>query len=113
MKVKGNEGEYITLKEASIRQEKHLKHRKDVLKESDPIKSQFFGKEKLLALLSKPNCKGLKIIYGQDGNSLPSLVLAAADEDLNVLGVDKTGLKDGEPGDYLAGGPICPRDCAQ
>ena len=112
MKVKGNEGEYITLKEASAHQEKHLKHRKDVLKESDPIKSQFFGKEKLLALLLKPDCKGLKIIYGHDDSNLPSLVLAA-DEDLNVLGVDKTGLKDGEPGDYVAGGPICPKDCAQ
>ncbi|MCP9770936.1 hypothetical protein EGI22_23780 [Lacihabitans sp. LS3-19] len=112
MKVTEKEGEFITLKEAIGKQEKHLKFRNSHFKEKDPVRSQFFGKEKLMTLLNKPNCTGIKILFGHDDKETPSLVLVAADENLKLIAKDFTGLKGGGDDDtYLAHGPTCPDVC--
>jgi hypothetical protein len=111
MEMKGTEGEFITMKAAMEKQDKHLNFRKQKLKETDPPRSQFFGKEKILALLSKPECVGIKIIFGNDEKDTPSLVLVAADSKLKVLAKDNSGLKGGDDNSYLANGPGCPNLC--
>ncbi len=111
-KVNAKSGKFITLKEAVTFQEKHLNHRKEVLKEKEPIRSQFFGREKIEELLKKDGCVGIKIIYGLDLGSQPSLVLVASDNQLNIIAKDSSGLKGDDDNTYLGGGPTCPTECA-
>jgi hypothetical protein len=111
MELTGKEGEFVSQKVASAKQVKHLKFRAEKLKDKDPVRSQFFGKEKLMELLSKPECMGLKIFYGQEENETPNLILVAANKNLKNLVGDSTGLKDGGNGDYLTNGPYCPHVC--
>lgn len=112
MKVTEKAGEFITLKEAIGKQEKHLNFRKAHLKEKEPVRSQFFGKEKLLILLNKPNCTGIKILFGHDDKESPNLVLVAANENLELIASDFTGLKGGsDDNSYLSKGPTCPDLC--
>jgi hypothetical protein len=111
--VSGTDGKYITVERAKRKENRYLKFRKDILKEKDPVRSQFFGREKLLELLAKPGCEGLKIIYGLDKDLTPSLIIAAASGDLKILTIDNTSLKGGDDNDYLALGPVCPRICQQ
>jgi hypothetical protein len=109
-KVNAASGEFITLKEVIGKQTKHLSFRKDILKENEPMRSQFFGREKVEELLKKEGCVGLKIILGVGEANMPSLVLVGADEFLNNLATDSTGLKDGGRS-YLSNGPECPNTC--
>ncbi len=109
-KVSSRSGQFITLDEAVAKQRKYLDHRKRVLKEKDPVRSQFFGKDRLLELLKHDDCVGIKIIFGLEDEKTPNLVLIAADENLKNLAKDCTGLKDPERS-YLSNGPVCPNLC--
>jgi hypothetical protein len=113
MKVTEQDGQFITEKLAGNRKKSHFDFRLKKLKESKPVESQFFGKEKLLKLLSKEKCVGLKIIYGISEDGLPNLILVAADAELNNLETDAKGLKGRDDDSYLSNGPQCPNICNQ
>ena len=109
-KVSASSGQFITLDEAISKQKNHIDFRVKKLNETDPMRSQFFGRDHIEALLKKEGCLGLKIMFGVDDHGLPSLVLVGADEFLNNLVPDTTGLKD-DSRSFLSNGPGCPNIC--
>lgn len=80
-------------------------------------RSQFFGKEKLVALLGNTGntCVGLKISILLEGDGLmEGLLVQAVDKDGNILTVSPVvealgASGDGDNGVY--GGPKCPPNC--
>ncbi len=112
MEISIKSGVFIALKEVVQKQKKHLEARITKFKEKEPVRSQFFGKEKILELLNKEGCIGIKLIYGADEKGMPSTIIAAADSGLKVISKDSTGLKDPDDNSYLANGPNCPQICA-
>ncbi len=106
-----NAGEFINASQASNLQTQYLEKEKKHGK-LDPIRSEFFGKEKLNILLTKSDkVVGLRIAYGLEAGE-PSLILVPVDMDGNNIALDKSGLKDMPDGDdYLANGPKCPLAC--
>ncbi len=111
MEISSKSGVFIGLKEVVEKQKNHLETRTTKFKEKEPVISQFFGKEKILELLSKEGCIGIKLIYGADEKGMPSTILTAADLSLKVISKDTTGLKDFDDNSYLANGPNCPQIC--
>lgn len=105
------DGELIDATQASKKQNAYLET-KEKEGNSNPIRSQFFGIEKIKLLLSKSEeVVGLRIAYGLD-DSEPGLILVAVDKFGNNIALDKSGLKDmPEGGDYLSNGPKCPNAC--
>ncbi len=105
------DGELIDAAQAATKQNAFLAAKEEE-GNLNPIRSQFFGIEKIKLLLSKSeNVVGLRIAYGLDKNE-PSLILVAVDKFGNNIAIDKTGLKDmPEGGDYLSNGPKCPNAC--
>jgi hypothetical protein len=106
-----NAGEFINASKASNLQTQYLE-KEEKNGKLDPIRSEFFGKEKLNILLTKSEkVVGLRIAYGLEAGE-PSLILVPVDKDGNNIALDKSGLKDMPDGDdYLANGPKCPLAC--
>ncbi len=106
----GKSGKFITHDAAKKQQDAYLA-KKAVLKETNPIRSQFFGIDHIKTLIAKPDCVGVKIYYTTDENGGESLVLVAANKEAKTLEKNLSGLKDPDDGDYLAHGPVCPVWC--
>ncbi|SOE20519.1 hypothetical protein SAMN06298216_1009 [Spirosomataceae bacterium TFI 002] len=108
----GSEGEFITAKEAKLKQDQFLaKSKKEGVE--DPYRAEFFGRELLLSLLKKPDAVGIRIYHGLDEENEPRLILTAVNKEKKNIVMDLTALKDMPEGDgdFGANGPRCPLSC--
>ncbi len=112
-------GEYIPAsKSKELIDNTHKEKAKRGLRKDDYTHSQFFGKDKLEALLrdAGPDCVGIRINFileGEKNDELGALI-QAVDKNGNVLHPAKQMMKtmsSGDGGGGLYGGPKCPRTC--
>lgn len=68
------------------------------------FKAQFFGKDRINALLNEPGCVGIRIYNSVDALGRKGFVLVGAKADESDLYL--------EPNQLLATGPACPPCCA-
>jgi hypothetical protein len=80
MSFDGNEGEEVTLNEASGWTAKY----RESISSGETI-AHFVGKNKLNLILEQENCVGVRIYYGIDENGEKNLVFVGADENENDL----------------------------
>jgi hypothetical protein len=80
MSFDGNEGEEVTLNEASV----WTANYRNEIQPSETI-AHFIGKNKLNLILEQENCAGVRIYYGIDENGEKNLVFVGADENENDL----------------------------
>lgn len=95
--------------------------------EDDVVRSEYFGINQVMHLLSQPGCVGLRIhhakrwedadgnpVSSQDGQLRPRVLLTGVDSNGNDMPIrtDNGGLKDSDgDGQALADGYQCPRHC--
>jgi hypothetical protein len=80
MSFNGNEGEFVTLSDAS----RWTANYRNTIQSGDII-ALFAGKEKLLELLNQEGCKGARIYYAINDEGAKTLVIVGADSDENDL----------------------------
>lgn len=73
----GSEGAYIERPQASQSINNYISS--PCFKENKEVKGHFFGRDKILELLSQQGSMGLRIYYGKDASSNPMLIVVAAD----------------------------------
>jgi hypothetical protein len=94
----GHENHHITLQEASVLTKTYRQQHPN-----KPI-AEFFGRDALLAILSQPNCVGIRIYYGTDPKSgQPHLVLVGAEPNKNDI----------DHGIIAERGILCPSCCGK
>ena len=95
------------------------------LKETEFIRSEFFGLDKILELTRKEGCVGIRIHYAKrwedadgrettptNGKLTPRLLITAVDDSGHDILKDPAGLKDGDDGNgIVAEGHNCPQHC--
>lgn len=79
MSFNGNEGEKITLEQGAAYTKRH--------RDRNPgtTKGIFYGRNHIEAILAQPDCKGLRIYFGEETDGSRVLVLAGADSAENDL----------------------------
>ena len=92
MSFNGNEGEFVTLNDAS----RWTANYRNTIQRGDTI-AEFQGKEKLLELLNQEGCVGIRFYYAINDEGQKVLVLVGADRSQNDL-VDGLILEKGDPG---------------
>jgi hypothetical protein len=97
MSFNGNEGEFVTLNDAS----RWTANYRNTIQRGDTI-AEFQGKEKLLELLNQEGCVGIRFYYAINDEGQKVLVLVGADRSQNDL-VDGLILEKGDP---------CPSFCS-
>lgn len=102
-------GEFITADTALTLQANYMAHKANEGNHS-PIRSEFFGADKLRELLDQPNCVGLKLYYGMTNDGIPQITIVGADKNAHNIGDNKN--EESEPTNYLGFGPICPIHCS-
>ena len=80
MSFNGNEGEFVTLSDAS----RWTANYRNTIQPGEIIAS-FAGKEKLLELLNQEGCMGARIYYAINDEGKKNLVIVGADENENDL----------------------------
>lgn len=115
-KVDPEAGVFIHSNEAAVRTKKFRdKKQEEGLGPDDFVRSQFFGRKKIEALLDKfPNAAGVRVYHShsEDPIHFETFLLVAVSEDGKDLVSTQLGLKD--PDDepvVLADGPPCPHSC--
>ncbi len=96
MSFYGNEGEFVTLNDAS----RWTANYRNTIQPGDVI-AEFLGKEKILELLSQEGCVGIRFYYAINDSGEKILVLAGADSNENDM----------ENGLILENGYPCPPFC--
>lgn len=96
MSFNGNEGEFVTLNDAS----RWTANYRNTIQPGDVI-AEFLGKEKILELLSQEGCVGIRFYYAINDSGEKILVLVGADSNENDM----------ENGLILENGNICPPFC--
>lgn len=94
------------------------------LKETEFVRSEFFGIEKITHLLKQDGCVGIRVHYAkrwededgrettpENGKLTPRLLLTAVDDRGRDILKDLTGLKDGNDDGIVADGYTCPKHC--
>jgi hypothetical protein len=98
MSFNGNEGEFVTLNDAS----RWTANYRNTIEPGDTI-AEFQGKEKLLELLNQEGCVGIRFYYAINDEGQKVLVLVGADSDENDM----------ENGLLLDDGIPCPIICSK
>ncbi len=98
MSFNGNEGEFVTLNDAS----RWTANYRNTIQPGDVI-AEFQGKEKLLELLNQEGCVGIRFYYAINDEGKKVLVLVGADSDENDM----------ENGLILDKGDKCPPFCSR
>lgn len=98
MSFNGNEGEFVTLSDAS----RWTANYRNTIQPGDVI-AEFQGKEKLLELLNQEGCVGIRFYYAINDEGKKVLVLVGADSDENDM----------ENGLILDKGDKCPPFCSR
>ncbi|MBA2613603.1 MAG: hypothetical protein H0U95_16695 [Bacteroidetes bacterium] len=80
MSFNGNEGEQITLHDASIWTASYRNGGG-----SNGVNAHFFGVEKLKLILAQKDCVGVRMYYAKDDTGKPALVLVGVDKNENDL----------------------------
>lgn len=108
MGLLGNEGLYISETEAYLRHGRYVEMNGN---NPDLVRSQFFGREMLQEMLSRPGAVGIKFLNTLCSENQHNLVLIPVDSNGKRLPKDRTGLKDDDGGDAGSDGPRCPKAC--
>jgi hypothetical protein len=98
MSFNGNEGEFVTLNDAS----RWTANYRNTIQPGDTI-AEFQGKEKLLELLNQEGCVGIRFYYAINDEGQKVLVLVGADSDENDM----------ENGLIIDKGDLCPPFCSK
>ena len=98
MSFNGNEGEFVTLNDAS----RWTANYRNTIEPGDTI-AEFQGKEKLLELLNQEGCVGIRFYYAINDEGQKVLVLVGADSNENDM----------ENGLILDKGDKCPPFCSR
>jgi hypothetical protein len=98
MSFNGNEGEFVTLNDAS----RWTANYRNTIQPGDVI-AEFQGKEKLLELLNQEGCVGIRFYYAINDEGQKVLVLVGADSNENDM----------ENGLILDKGDKCPPFCSR
>ena len=98
MSFYGNEGEFVTLNDAS----RWTANYRNTIQPGDVI-AEFLGKEKILELLSQEGCVGIRFYYAINDSGEKILVLVGADSNENDM----------ENGLILDFGIPCPPVCSK
>ncbi|MFM6946209.1 MAG: hypothetical protein ACKOWW_03650 [Flavobacteriales bacterium] len=98
MSFNGNEGEFVTLNDAS----RWTANYRSTIQPGDVI-AEFQGKEKLLELLNQEGCVGIRFYYAINDEGQKVLVLVGADSNENDM----------ENGLILDKGDKCPPFCSR
>jgi hypothetical protein len=98
MSFNGNEGEFVTLNDAS----RWTANYRNTIQPGEVI-AEFQGKEKLLELLNQEGCVGIRFYYAINDEGKKVLVLVGADSDENDM----------ENGLILDKGDKCPPFCSR
>ncbi|MBA2610547.1 MAG: hypothetical protein H0U95_01155 [Bacteroidetes bacterium] len=80
MSFNGNEGEQITLQNASAWTAAYRNGGT-----SNGVNAHFFGVEKLKLILAQKDCVGVRMYYAKDDTDKPALVLVGVDRNENDL----------------------------
>jgi hypothetical protein len=80
MSFNGNEGEFVTLNDAS----RWTANYRNTIQLGDVI-ALFAGKEKLMELLNQEGCEGARIYYAVNDEGAKTLVIVGADSDENDM----------------------------
>jgi hypothetical protein len=80
MSFNGNEGEFVTLNDAS----RWTANYRNTIQPGDVI-AEFQGKEKLLELLNQEGCVGIRFYYAINDEGQKVLVLVGADSNENDM----------------------------
>lgn len=111
----GEEGDFISSAQAAeFTARFNDKKRKEGLKPGTYVEAQFYGKQKLLKLMKKDGCVGLRFYFGVSENQelADQVVVVAVNAEGRDLIRTRIGLKDmPAEEDALAGGPCCPHNC--
>lgn len=94
------------------------------LKENEFVRSEFFGLDKIMQLLSRDGCVGIRIHYARrwededgrettpgKGKLTPRLLLTAVDDRGRDILRDLIGLKDSDDDGVVGNGHNCPQHC--
>ncbi len=98
MSFNGNEGEFVTLNDAS----RWTANYRNTIQPGDVI-AEFLGKEKILELLNQEGCVGIRSYYAINNEGNKTLVLVGVDHDENDL----------ENGLLLDRSIMCPQHCSK
>jgi hypothetical protein len=98
MSFNGNEGEFVTLNDAS----RWTANYRNTIQRGDVI-AEFLGKEKILELLSQEGCVGIRIYYGINDDGKKNVILVGADANQNDI----------EDGLLIDKGEFCPPFCSK
>jgi hypothetical protein len=98
MSFNGNEGEFVTLNDAS----RWTANYRNTIQPGDVI-AEFLGKEKILELLSQEGCVGIRIYYGINDYGKKNVSLVGADANQNDI----------EDGLLIDKGEFCPPFCSK
>ena len=98
MSFNGNEGEFVTLNDAS----RWTANYRNTIQPGDTI-AEFQGKDKLLELLNQEGCVGIRFYYAINDEGNKILVLVGADCDENDM----------ENGLLLNDALLCPPNCSR
>lgn len=80
MSFNGNEGEVISLTDASAWTANYRNSG-----ETNGLNAHFFGVEKLKLILNQKDCVGIRMFYAKDNENKPVLVLVGVDRNENDL----------------------------
>ena len=80
--------------------------------EKTVIKAHFFGKEKILKLLSEEKCVGIRIYYGMDENKTKQILLTGVTSDMNDILPDDMNSASEDGPMILEFSEPCPPYCA-
>lgn len=100
MSFTGDEGGFISLQNAAAL----TRNYRNNSGQSNPIRGQFLGSNKLMELMKQTGAVGLRIYYGASEAGVPKIVVVGVDSDENdILGEDPLILDTSMP---------CPPNCS-
>ena len=113
MSFTGKEGGPITRKTAKAWINNYQESESAREPEKTVIKAHFFGKEKILKLLSEEKCVGIRIYYGKDEKNTKQILLTGVKSDMNdILPDDMNSASEDAPMILDASEP-CPSYCSK